>query len=141
LRHSSIASVYRAVTTDFEYRDVSFPRGTLLFFLMGMAGRDPSIFQEPMEFRPERTNAHQHVAFGRGAHFCIGMHLARAQLEEGVHLIAQRLRNPRIIGDLTWRPYLGIWGVRTLPIQFEPAAAREVANPAPTQSPQSVVLP
>jgi cytochrome P450 len=76
-----------------------------------------------MEFRPERANAHQHVAFGRGAHFCIGMHLARAQLEEGVHLMAQRLRRPRVAGDITWRPYLGIWGLRTLPIQFEPAAA------------------
>lgn len=124
LRQSSIASVYRAVATDFEYDDVSFPKGTLLFFLMGIAGRDPSVFPEPMEFRPERANAHQHVAFGRGAHFCIGMHLARAQLEEGIHLMAQRLRKPRVAGEITWRPYLGIWGVRTLPIQFEPAAAR-----------------
>ena len=125
LRHSSIASVYRAVAKDFEYGDVSFPEGALLFFMMGLAGRDPSVFSEPMEFHPARTNVHQHMAFGRGAHFCIGMHLARAQLEEAVHLIAQRLRKPRLTGEVTWRPYLGIWGLRTLPIQFEPAAPRE----------------
>jgi cytochrome P450 len=122
LRHSSIASVYRAVSKDFEYGDVSFPKGTLLFFLMGLAGRDPSVFPEPMEFRPDRTNVHQHMAFGRGAHFCIGMHLARAQLEEAVHLIAKRLTKPRVTGELSWRPYLGIWGLRTLPIEFEAAA-------------------
>lgn len=121
LRHSSIASVYRAVTTDFEYGDVGFPQGTLLFFLVGLAGRDASVFPEPMEFRPERSNVHQHLAFGRGAHFCIGMHLARAQLEEGIHLIAQRLCRPSVAGAVTWRPYLGIWGLRTLPIRFEPA--------------------
>ncbi len=121
LRHSSIASVYRAVTEDFEYAEVGFPKGTLLFFLVGLAGRDASVFPEPMEFRPERSNVHQHLAFGRGAHFCIGMHLARAQLEEGIHLIAQRLRRPSVAGDVTWRPYLGIWGLRTLPIRFEPA--------------------
>jgi cytochrome P450 len=123
IRHSSIASVYRTVTTEFEYDEVRFPKGTLLFFLMGLAGRDPSVFPEPMEFLPNRTNASEHVAFGRGAHFCIGLHLARAQLEEGLHLIAQRLRRPRLTGELSWRPYLGIWGLRTLPIQFEPAAA------------------
>jgi cytochrome P450 len=121
LRHSSIASVYRAVTTEFDYDDVRFPKDTLLFFLMGLAGRDPSVFPEPMEFRPDRANAREHVAFGRGAHFCIGLHLARAQLEEGVHLIAQRLHRPRVAGELTWRPYLGIWGIRTLPIQFDSA--------------------
>jgi cytochrome P450 len=65
------------------------------------------------------------MAFGRGAHFCIGMHLARAQLEEAVHLIARRLRKPTVSGEVTWRSYLGIWGLRTLPIRFEPAAARE----------------
>jgi cytochrome P450 len=124
LRHSSIPSVYRAVAEDFEYAEVFFPEGTLLFFLMGLAGRDPSVFAEPLEFRPERSNAHQHMAFGRGAHFCIGMHLARAQLEEAVHLIAQRLRKPKVTGEVTWRPYLGIWGLRNLPIEFEPAARK-----------------
>jgi len=123
--------VYRAVTTEFDYGDVRFPRDTLLFFLMGLAGRDPSVFPEPMEFRPDRANAGAHVAFGRGAHFCIGLHLARAQLEEGVHLIAQRLRRPRLAGELTWRPYLGIWGIRTLPIQFEPAPARACTATVP----------
>ena len=131
IRHSSIASVYRAVTTEFGYGDVRFPKDTLLFFLMGLAGRDPSVFPEPMEFRPDRANASAHVAFGRGAHFCIGLHLARAQLEEGVHLIAQRLRRPRLAGELTWRPYLGIWGIRTLPIQFEPAPARACTATVP----------
>lgn len=136
LRHSSIASVYRAVVKDFDYGGVAFPKDTLLFFLMGLAGRDASVFPEPMQFRPERSNAHQHVAFGRGAHFCIGMHLARAQLEEAVHLIAQRLRRPRLSGEVSWRPYLGIWGLRTLPIQFEPAAAREtMPGPAAGERP------
>lgn len=124
LRHSSIASVYRAVTTEFDYGDVRFPKDTLLFLLMGLAGRDPSVFPQPMEFRPDRTNSGEHVAFGRGAHFCIGLHLARAQLEEGVHLIAQRLCRPRLAGEVTWRPYLGIWGIRSLPIEFEPALGR-----------------
>jgi len=41
------------------------------------------------------------------------------QLEEGLHLIAQRLEHPRIAGNIAWRPFLGAWGFRTLPISFE----------------------
>lgn len=81
-------------------------------------------FPEPMEFLPERIRTNSHIAFGRGAHICIGQHLARAQLEEGVHLIAQRLRKPRVAGEVSWKPYLGLWGLRTLPIQFEPGPSR-----------------
>jgi cytochrome P450 len=129
LRHSSIASVYRGVSEEFEYDGVTFPKGTVLFFLMGLAGRDPAVFANPMDFQPERANVDQHVAFGRGKHFCIGLHLARAQLTEGVHLIAQRIRNPRLVGEVTWRPYLGIWGARSIPIKYDPAPA-----PAPRQA-------
>jgi cytochrome P450 len=52
-------------------------------------------------------------------HICLGQHLAKAQLEEGLHLIAQRLIKPRLAGAATWRPFLGAWGLRTLPIAFE----------------------
>ena len=51
-------------------------------------------------------------------HICLGQYLAKAQLEEGLHLIAQRLRRPRLAGEATWRPFLGAWGLRTLPIAF-----------------------
>ena len=43
-----------------------------------------------------------------------------AQMEEGLHLIAQRLRRPRLAGEVTWRPFrAGAWGLRSLPIRFE----------------------
>jgi cytochrome P450 len=52
---------------------------------------------------------------------CLGQHIARAQIEEGLHLIAQRLRNPRRAGPSGWRPFFGTWGMRGLPIEFDPA--------------------
>ena len=64
------------------------------------------------------------MAFGRGMHMCLGQHLARAQIQEGIHLIAQRITNPRLVGEVTWRPFPGVWGIRTLPIAFEPGARR-----------------
>jgi cytochrome P450 len=96
----------------------------MLIFLLGLSSRDPAGFPDPMEFRPDRVHTNRHVGFGRGEHICIGQHLARAQIEEAVHVIAQRLRNPTLAGEVTWKQYLGVWGVHTLPIAFEPAPAR-----------------
>ena len=123
LRHSGISTVYRTAAQDFEYEGVHFPKGTMLILMVSMAGRDPSYFEDPDHFDPERKNSGQHVTFGRGEHFCIGMHLARAQIEEGLQLVAQRLHNPRLAGEVTWRPYMGVWGPETLPIAFDPVPA------------------
>lgn len=123
LRHSGIATFFREVREDFEYRDHLFPKGTLIAFATPLADRDPAAFADPMTFDPERVSENRHVAFGRGAHICLGQFLARAQLEEGLHLIAQRIHNPRLAGEVAWRPLLGAWGLRTLPLRFEPSPA------------------
>lgn len=126
LRHSGISTVYRVAARNFDYDGVHFAKGTMLILMVSMAGRDPTFFADPMRFDPERANASQHVAFGRGEHFCIGMHLARAVIEEGLQLVAQRLPNLRLAGIPTWRSYLGIWGLQTLPVAFDPAPEREL---------------
>lgn len=124
LRYQSVSSLYRTATQDVTYRDVSFPSGSLLFFPLSTVGRDPGAFAKPEEFLPERTSTNRHMAFGRGKHMCLGQHLARAQIQEGIHLIAQRITKPRLAGEITWRPFPGVWGIRTLLIEFEPAPRR-----------------
>ena len=61
------------------------------------------------------------LGFGRGAHVCLGQFIARAQIAEGMHLIAQRLENPKLVAPVTWRPFYGVWGLEGLPIEFESA--------------------
>lgn len=124
LRHTSVSSLYRMTTQDLTYRDVLFPSNTLLFMPLNISGRDPTAFPDPMEFRPERPDSNRHMAFGRGVHTCLGQHLARAQIQEGIHLIAQRITKPRLAGEVTWRPFPGVWGIRSLPIAFEPGRRR-----------------
>jgi cytochrome P450 len=119
LRHSGIGIPFRQVVTEFTYRNVCFRKGEMLVFPAMLAGRDPTVFPDPLTFDPERENAARHTAFGRGGHMCVGQFIARAQMQEGLHLIAQRLMNPRLNGEVVWRPVLGIWGLKTLPIAFE----------------------
>jgi cytochrome P450 len=119
LRHSAIATPYREVAQDFTYQGHHFRKGETVVCAPPLAGRDPAVFADPLKFDPERENAGRHVAFGRGAHICLGQFIAKNQLQEGLHLIAQRLRNPRVSGEIVWRPFLGAWGLKNLPIAFE----------------------
>lgn len=121
LRHTAIASPFREVAQDFNYEGFRFRKGETVVLAPPLGNRDSAVFPEPAIFDPARENASRHIAFGRGAHICIGQFIARNQMQEGLHLIAQRLKNPRLTGEVAWRPFLGAWGPRSLPIAFDPA--------------------
>jgi cytochrome P450 len=122
LRHTTISNVFRNVKQEFDYQGHRFPKDMLVIFAIPLANRDPDIYPEPMTFDPERVTPeqHRHIAFGRGVHICPGQFLARAQLQEGLHLIAQRIPHPRLAGEIGWRPFLGAWGLSTLPLAVGP---------------------
>ncbi len=119
LRFTNVVTTFRVAKQDVNYKDVLIPAGTPLIFPIPLAGRDPSIFAEADSFDPDRKAEQRHIAFGRGIHLCLGQFLARMQIEEALPLIARRLKNPRLDGDIEWRPFPGVWGLKSLPIAFE----------------------
>lgn len=116
LRHSAIATPFREAAHDFMYKDVQFRKGDSIIMATALGNRDPAAFSDPETFDTDRGNVKRHVAFGRGPHICLGMFIARNQLQEGLHLFAQRVPNLRLAGEVTWRPFMGAWGPKTLPI-------------------------
>ncbi len=114
--------IFRKLADEVVFRDVLLPAGTMLFFAANISGRDPRYFDHADEFLPEREKKARHVAFGRGMHICLGQFIARAQIEEGLHLIAQRIIHPKIVGEVGHRPFYGVGGLKGLPIEFEDAA-------------------
>ena len=121
LRFATPSNTMRSVTETFEYREVVVPKGTMLIFPLSLSGRDPAAFSDPNLFNPERTEKNLSEAFGRGMHLCLGMFLAIANVEEGFKLIPQRITNPRLVGEVHWKLFPGVWGITSLPIAFDPA--------------------
>jgi cytochrome P450 len=121
MRMHSVTNTNRLVTQEIVYRNVRIPAGTNLWFPWSVAARDSTAIADADTFNPHREQSHPHVGFALGAHMCLGQFIARAQLAEGLHQIAQRIRNPRSEGPAGWRPFPGVWGIRGLPIEFEPA--------------------
>ena len=123
LRFFNPSHSFRFTDREMEYGGVVFPKDTMIFFSLNQSGRDPFVFDRPDEFDPDRAsnpNA-RHIAFGLGRHMCLGQYIARAQLQEGLHLVAQHMRAPRIVGEMRYKPFPGNWGLASLPIEFEPA--------------------
>ena len=77
---SPLPFFHRYATEEFEICGRRFPAGTRFGVLYGAANRDPKQFPEPDRFDVGRT-PNYHIAFGRGAHFCLGNHLARLDMD------------------------------------------------------------
>ena len=77
---------------------VEIPAGTTVMVLNGAAGRDPRRFEDPDEFRVDRANAREHLAFGRGPHSCPGGPLARAEARISIERILGRMEDITDLG-------------------------------------------
>ena len=111
----------RFASTEITYRDVRFPEGTLVFPSFVAANHDAELFEAPLEFdiTAERGGA-GHLTLGFGIHYCLGANLARAELQEALMILAKRMPNVAIDGDVVWKPdTVGIWGPAELPLRFD----------------------
>ena len=73
------AVVDRYATRDVELGGAAVSQGDLVRVSVAGAGRDPAAFTDPDRFDVRRGNAGQNLAFARGPHFCLGVHLARLE--------------------------------------------------------------
>ncbi len=128
LRYHGVASSPRLLLDDIVVRGVRFPKDTMLFMPWSVCGRDPGSFKEPDVFNPERERDTSIMPFGLGPHMCLGQYIARAQIEEGLHLVAQCIKNPRRAGENGWREFVGVWGLRGFPIAFNYEPLRQSAE-------------
>jgi cytochrome P450 len=78
------------------------------------------VFTDPTRFDISREPSGQpQLTFGSGIHYCLGAALARAELQEALPLLAQRMPNLAIDGSVTWKPAgVGIFGPEHLPVTF-----------------------
>ncbi|MFM1838778.1 MAG: hypothetical protein RIS37_44 [Actinomycetota bacterium] len=92
--------------------------GTVVMTSLGAANHDPSIFDAPHELRLDRPNAHRHMAFASGIHYCLGSALAKLETEVAVGTLFQRFPTISILGTPSWRDRLTIRGVNQLQLSL-----------------------
>lgn len=111
----------RRATRDVELSGTLIPEGSVVIVRYGAANRDAAKFACPHMFDMARSNAGTHLAFGAGAHFCVGAVLARQEIAIGVLAILNRLDNIELARPLTepiHRANFLTLPLRELPIRF-----------------------
>lgn len=97
LRYESpVKGDFRLSTCPVTLAGVDVPAGSTLMVVNGAANRDPRRFADPDTFDPNRSNARQHIAFGRGIHTCPGAPLARAEARVALDRLLDRTSDIRI---------------------------------------------
>ena len=120
LRYEPITPLTARITLeDVEYRDIQFPKGTVILACALTANRDPKSYDDPGDFdiTADRGRA-KPLTFGAGPHFCLGANLARAELEEAFAFLAPRMKDLELAGEPVYDTPLGVHGLNELPISF-----------------------
>jgi cytochrome P450 len=114
--------MFRCATRDTELRGVAIPKGARIAVLYGSANRDPEVFPDPDRFEVRRPNLREHLAFGQGAHFCLGAGLARKEGAVALETLLGGLPNLRFApgNDFRHAPSLILRGLERLQLEFDP---------------------
>jgi cytochrome P450 PksS len=117
----AVQMLQRIAREDLTLHGRTIRKGDLLYLSLGAANRDPEVFPEPDRFDIGRPD-NRHLAFGAGPHFCLGMILARRELEVSLGRLV--LRMPRLRFDEE-RPVrrradsLVFRGLESLPVRYD----------------------
>ena len=113
--------LFRTSTADSELEGVAIPAGSTLWVMFGSANRDEARFPDPDAFDPDRPNLREHLAFGIGAHFCIGAPLARAELRIALQELTARYATVSLPADLelVYEPSFVLRGLERLEIEVD----------------------
>jgi cytochrome P450 len=110
----------RICLEDIEYRDVTFPAGTIVAVCAERGNREAG--GEGFDITAERGTGL--LTFGAGAHFCLGANLARAELEEALSFLAARMPDLALDGEPELGGVEGIYGIETLPLRWTRSGLR-----------------
>ncbi|HVM67048.1 MAG TPA: cytochrome P450 [Acidimicrobiales bacterium] len=114
-----ISGIPRIPTVDLDIAGVRVPAGSYVTLSVPSANRDPRAFSAPDRLDVLRPDAHRHLGFGLGAHFCVGANVARAELREAVRIVLERCRVIEARTEPVWQPYAASRRFESLSMRFE----------------------
>ncbi len=115
---STVTTTGRTAAEAVAVGDEQLPAGTRVLLSLWSANHDPAAYPQPDTIAPAANDAVPHIAFGHGAHHCLGAALARAELQDALAALTARLTCPTVGADAAWKPPVGITGPEALPITF-----------------------
>jgi cytochrome P450 len=114
---SPVRHFMRTATENYELRGRTIKAGESAILWYPSANRDEEIFSAPFEFRVDRRDAKQ-LAFGFGAHVCLGQHLARMEMTSLYRQLLERVDHIELAGEPRYIQSTFVGGLKSLPIRY-----------------------
>ena len=108
---------FRTPNAEYELRGKKIKPGENMMMCYWSANRDEEVFEDPFTFRIDRS-PNKHVAFGYGAHLCLGQHLAKMEIRSLYKELLNRLDHIELAGDPAWVQASFVSGLKRLPIRY-----------------------
>lgn len=114
-----VFQVGREVQEDQEFEGLELSKGDIMWLGIAQSNRDPRKFENPDEFIVDRPGVNQHIAFGGGPHRCLGMHLARLELQVVMEQWHERIPHYRIKDGAELVERGGQLAIQSLPLEWD----------------------
>lgn len=122
---SPVTSLMRWANEDVEIDGVAIPKGGCLHLRIPAGNRDAMQYPEPASANLERPGIRNHLAFGNGVHYCLGVHLTRAEMRLALNRIFDRMTDMKLDGTkpaVSHNYKTQVRSLTALPITFSRAA-------------------
>ena len=108
----------RTAQDDYELRGRKILKGESLLLCCPSGNRDEEIFDDPFEFRVDRS-PNKIISFGYGGHMCLGMHLARLEMQAIYEELFSRIKSIELAGDPTFIRANFVGGPKSIPVRYK----------------------
>ncbi len=107
----------RILVAEVEHRGVAFAAGSIVLVSAWHANRE-EVEPDRFDLNADRGGARL-LTFGAGIHYCVGANLARAEMQEALAFLAERVTSLTLDGEPEFGTPSGIYGLETLPLRLE----------------------
>jgi cytochrome P450 len=114
---SPVRSFMRTATRDYVLSGQTIKTGDAILMSFSSANRDETVFEAPFAFKVDRK-PNPHLAFGFGAHVCLGQHLARMELRALFGELLRRIEHVELAGTPAWLAGVTSGSLTQLPIRY-----------------------
>jgi cytochrome P450 len=118
---SPVKHFFRTAATDTTLRGTPIATGQHLMLSYPSANRDEDVFQDPFAFRVDRS-PNKHVGFGYGPHICLGMFLAKLEMQILFRELLERVDHFALDGPPAWVETSFVGGLKRLPVRVTAVA-------------------
>ncbi|MEH6695685.1 MAG: cytochrome P450, partial [Hyphomonas sp.] len=108
----------RTAQEDYDLRGKTVKQGESLLLCYPSGNRDEDVFDEPFKFKVDRS-PNKLISFGHGGHMCLGMHLARLEMQIIYEELFSRIKSFELDGDPTFIKANFVGGPKSIPVRYK----------------------